>query len=417
MLSAIRVGKAFGDVRVLDDVSFDLRAGEVHVLAGENGAGKSTLIKILAGLYPEHDGTVARDASAGPISVIHQELSLVDSMSVEDNIHLGREHRHGPLLDRREQRRRARELCKLLDLDVDLSRPVGDFPMSVKNRIEIAKALSVNSRILIMDEPTSALTQPECEKFFELIAALRRRGCGIVYISHKMDEIYRLADRITVLRDGAWVGTADACSLPENEFVHWMIGRQLTEQYPARSAKPGNVALEVNDLAVPGLVDGVSLDVRAGEIVGVAGLQGAGNTELFNALFGVYGRPARGRARLEGRELSLSSPRASLREGVAYLTNDRKDSGLVTGMSVADNITLAALRNFSRGGWLVRGAETYAAQKHGMAILLISTEMPELLALSDRVLVMHRGRLTAGFSRERATQEKILRAAMGEFAA
>ncbi|MBI3558401.1 MAG: sugar ABC transporter ATP-binding protein [Deltaproteobacteria bacterium] len=481
LLTASNVGKSFGTVRVLDGVPFELRSGEVHVLAGENGAGKSTLIKILAGICSDFDGTV--DARGNHVSVIHQELSLIDSMSAEDNIFLGREPSRGPLLDRCTQRARAAEICGQLELEIDLNEPVENFAMSVKNRIEIAKALSLDARIIIMDEPTSALTKPECENFFELIEMLKASGCGIIYISHKMDEIYRLADRITVLRDGKWIGTANAAELSQGAFVHWMIGRELVEQFPARNPSLGEIRLSLKDFGVPGLVENFTLDARAGEIIGIAGLQGSGSSELFNGLFGAYGSNVRGEVKIDGEEFVVRSPRTSIAGQMAYVTNDRKDTGLVLGMNIAKNISLASLAGVSPYGWMSTHTETEKARAHGtslrirasgveqtvgelsggnqqkvvlakwletkpkillldeptrgvdvgakheiyelmnrltrqgITILMISTEMPELLAMSDRIMVLHRGQITAELPRAQATQEKILRAAMGEVAA
>jgi ABC-type sugar transport system ATPase subunit len=506
-LLALRgISKAFSGVPVLRDVDFDLRAGEVHVLAGENGAGKSTLIKIAAGVHTEYEGqlllrgTPARlgspqEAAACGISVIHQEMSLVDSMSVGDNIFLGREHTRpgtaGQWTDRRAQREAAHALCRQLGLDVDLDRPVEDFSLSVKNRIEIAKALAFDARIFVMDEPTSALTGPEVERLFAVVRQLTARGCGVVYITHRLEEIYRVADRISVLRDGRHVGTAPAAALPQAELIRRMIGRELSTQFPARAAHPGAERLRVDGLSVPRqvsgasgakrwLVEDVSLSARAGEVVGVAGLQGSGNTELLQGLFGAYGRLARGRVALDGAPFEIASPRRSVRRGLAYLTSDRKGTGLVLSLDVGRNVTLAALPALSPGGWLRGGRERAVAErqvralrirttgvdqevstlsggnqqkvalakwietsprvllldeptrgvdvgaKHeiyelvaqwsrdGLAILLVTSEMPELLGLSDRIVVMHRGRVTGELSRAEATQEKVLRAAMAD---
>ncbi len=506
LLHLSAIGKSFGPNRVLDGVSLDLRAGEVHVLAGENGAGKSTLIKILAGIHADYDGRVElagravrfaapHAANRAGIAVIHQELSLVDTMSVADNLFLGREPARigGWWLDRPAQRRRALELCRQLDLELsaeDLARPVGDFPLSAKNRIEIAKALSQEARILAMDEPTSALNGPEVKRLFALMETLKRQGCGIVYITHRMEEIYRVADRITVLRDGRWVGTARAADCPEPRLIQWMIGRELADYIPPRSgpARAGEqrprlavrgFGVPSPDPARPAAVRGFSVEVRPGEIVGLAGLQGAGCSELFQGLFGAYGRVCTGEVWIDGEPFVPSDPRHSIRRGLAYLTADRKGSGLVAGMSVAANISLASLPRVSPAGvlragvereragrqataldvrlasldqavgtlsggnqqkvvlakWLeteprvllleepTRGVdvgakhEIYALMRRwaadGMALLLISTEMPELLRLSDRILVLHRGGITGSFGRGEATPEKILAAAMG----
>jgi len=501
-----QIGKAFGPVRVLEGVSFDLNEGEVHILAGENGAGKSTLIKILAGIHQDFEGSIElrgkparfdspHDANRAGISVIHQEMSLIDSMTVLDNIELGRERSRlgGLLLDRRGQSARVLETCRQLDLDLsegDLSRPVGQFPLSVKNRIEIAKALAFDSRILVMDEPTSALNRAEVERLFTLVETLRRRGCGIIYITHKMEEIYRVADRITVLRDGRNVGTATAAECPEPRLIEWMIGRELAQHSrapaPQRDRGAGGAALEVRGFRVPHsnparppAVAGFSIDVGAGEIVGIAGLQGSGGTELFQGLFGSAGVACGGTVKIDGRPFRPRSPAHSIARGLSFLTADRKGSGLVPAMSVGHNITLASLARTSPGGvlrprresarasgqaralgiraasldqpvsslsggnqqkvvlakWLetqprillledpTRGvdigakAEIYALMEgwaaQGMAILMISSELPELLLLCDRIVTLHRGAVTGEFQRGDATQEKILAAAMG----
>jgi ribose transport system ATP-binding protein len=492
------IGKSFGGVAVLRGVEFELRAGEVHILAGENGAGKSTLIKILGGVHADYDGSIElagspvrftspHDAARQGIAVIHQEMSLIGPMSVADNIFLGREimQRWGGV-NFAAQRSRSAELLRQFGVQADPDQAVDSYPLSVQQMIEIAKALACESRIIVMDEPTSALTDPEVEKLFAIIGDLKARGCGIIYISHKMQEIYRVADRITVLRDGDCIGTRAASDLPEAELVRMMVGREITRQFVPRTASPGSARLQVDrfqlmDPAGTGrlVVNNVSFSVRAGEILGFAGLQGSGNSELLNGIFGVYGRPASGGMTLDGQAIEVTSPRAAIRHGLALLTNDRKSGGLVLGMTIRHNITLAGLAGFSPAGWLLPGREKSAAQgykddlrikstsvdqevgflsggnqqkvvlakwlatrpkvllldeptrgvdvgaKHeiyelmnrwtaeGVSILLITSEMPELLAMSDRILVMHRGQVTAAFDRGKATQEDILRAAMG----
>src|SRR2546428_1034008 len=266
LLTMTGISKSFVGVPVVRDVSFDLRPGEVRALAGENGAGKSTLMKIAAGVHTDYEGEIAllglpsrfsspQDAAARGISVIHQEMSLIDSMSVVDNIFLGRELTRSATArqwtDRSAQLRKAREFCEQLDLDIDLSRLVEDYSLSVKNRIEIAKALAFHARIFIMDEPTSALSGPEVDKLFGLIRQLKTRGCGIIYITHRMEEIYRIADRITVLRDGRHVGTAPAGKLSEPELIRWMIGRELSRHFPVRRTAIGGVRLEIDGLSGP----------------------------------------------------------------------------------------------------------------------------------------------------------------------
>src|SRR6266446_6169602 len=258
----------------------------------------------------------------------------------------------------------SREFCEQLDLDIDLSRPVEDYSLSVKNRIEIAKALAFNARIFIMDEPTSALSRPEVDKLFALVRQLKARGCGIIYITHRMEEIYGIADRITVLRDGRHVGTALAGDLAEAELIRWMIGRELSRQFPVRRTAIGAVRLEVHALSVPKpgaastkggswLVRDVSLSVRAGEIVGLAGLQGSGNTELLRGIFGAYGRVQQGKVSIDGERFEIQSPRRSVQQGLAYLTSDRKGTGLILGLGLAQNITLASLKAVSPALWMI----------------------------------------------------------------
>jgi ribose transport system ATP-binding protein len=491
------ITKRFGRVTVLQDVRFEIRSGEVHVLAGENGAGKSTLIKILAGIHTDFDGRIEIDgrevrprtpleANALGVAVIHQELSLIGPMSVADNIFLGRTPAVAGLVRDSLQQAEARRWIGQLGLDLDVRRPVEEFPVAIRQLIEIAKALSQNARVMVMDEPTSALNAPEVEKLFALIQSLKQRGCGIVYISHKMEEIERIADRITVLRDGQWIGTAPAPELPTPKFIEWMVGRDLGEQFPRRAPHPGaerlcleNFSVFPRGLAMKPSVQDVSLSVRAGEILGLGGLQGSGATELFLGLFGAYGTATRGRVRLDGKEVCFAAPRSAIASGVAMLTNDRKATGLILPLSIIANTTLAGLRELSPGGWRRPAREREAAERttapmrlhaaslelevgvlsggnqqkvamakwlqtrpklllldeptrgidiaakreiyqlmdewtaQGIAILLITSEMPELLTLSDRIVVMHRGRATAEFSRAQATPETILAAAMG----
>jgi ABC-type sugar transport system ATPase subunit len=418
-------------------------------------------------------------------------MSLVDSLSVLDNLFLGRELSTRGWVDRRTQVARALALCRELDLDfsvADLAQPVERFPLSVKNRIEIAKALTFEGRVLVMDEPTSALTAPEVDKLFALIERLKGRGCGIIYISHKMEEIYRIADRITVLRDGRRVGTATVAECPQRTLVEWMIGRELSQHFPPRNRPTIARAsvLEVKDFGVPNsapvrppAVKGISFVLRAGEIVGVAGLQGSGASELLQGLFGAVGASRSGHLRLRGVPFTPANPRASIARGLGYLTGDRKTTGLVAGLSVEENITLAALPKLCPGPWLRAAPQRAAAEeqiaalrirlasldqpvatlsggnqqkvalakwreteptillleeptrgvdvgaKHeiyemmnawtadGMAILLLSTELAELIGLCDRILVLHRGELAAELDRREATPDRILEAAMG----
>ena len=491
------ITKRFGDVTVLKDVRFEVRSGEVHVLAGENGAGKSTLIKILAGIYTDFEGRIEcngravrprtpLDASALGVAVIHQELSLIGAMSVADNIFLGRTPATTGLVLDAKQQNEARHWVGQLGLDLDVRQRVEQFPIAVQQQIEIAKALSQNARVIVMDEPTSALNAPEVEKLFALIRSLKQRGCGIVYISHKMEEIARIADRITVLRDGHWIGTAPAKELPTPKFIEWMVGRDLGEQFPRRKPHLGAERLRLENVSVfpagfsaKPAVQNVSFSVHAGEIVGLGGLQGSGASQLFLGLFGAYGKAVRGVVQLDGTRVCLAAPRQAIESGVALLTNDRKATGLILPLSIIANATLAAWPGLSVAGWRQPARERAAAARttalmrlraasldlevgalsggnqqkvaiakwlqnrpkvllldeptrgidvaakreiyqlmdqwtaEGMAILLITSEMPELLSLSDRIVVMHRGLVTAQFTRQQASPKAVLAAAMG----
>ena len=491
------VRKAFGGVEVLHGVDFDLRRGEVHALVGENGAGKSTLMKILCGVHTEYAGEIfldgrrvrfgsPRDAEAAGVAAIHQELSLVPDMTVAENIYLGAEPTtRVRTVDHRRMRRDAeRLLADRLGLHVDVNQPICELPIAVQQLVEVAKALSRDASILIMDEPTSALADAEAERLFDVIAQVKAASVGVVYISHKMEEIYRLADRITVLRDGDWVGTSPASELPQEQMITWMVGRTIDQFFPKVAKEPGDEVLRVERLSLRQpdtgklLVDDVSFGVRRGEIVGLGGLMGCGHSELLGAIFGRFPRQPRSRVLIGGQALPSGSPTASIARGMALLTNDRKVSGLVLPMSILHNMTLAALkraapREWLRGGlewrlaepfvdrlgvrlrslydevvtlsggnqqkvvlakWLMtqpkvllldeptRGIDVGAKQDiyeqmnqlaaRGLGIVLITSELPELLGMSDRILVMCRGRITAELTRDEATQERVMAAAM-----
>jgi len=491
------ITKRFGETAVLDDVQFEVRRGEVHVLAGENGAGKSTLIKILAGIHTDFDGSIQingrnvrpktpLEANALGVAVIHQELSLVGPMSVADNIFLGRTPACIGMVRDIEQKQNAAHWAHQLGLDIDVQKPVEHFSIAIQQLIEIAKALSQNANVIVMDEPTSALNAPEVERLFAQVQSLKARGCGIVYITHRMEEIERIADRITVLRDGKWIGTACAKELPVPKLIQWMVGREVAEQFPHHTPHLGGERLRLENVSVfPGgfsrheAVQNVSLTVRAGEILGIGGLQGSGASELLHGLFGAYGPGTHGAMFLDGKKVAFKSPRQAIESGVALLTNDRKATGLVLPLSIIANATLAGLRELSPGGWRhpmherettekitsliklratslelqvgrlsggnqqkvaiakwlqtrprlllldepTRGIDVSAKREiyqlmdewtaQGIAILLITSEMPELLTLSDRIMVLHRGGCVGEFSRQQATPEKILAAAMG----
>ncbi|MFA7691785.1 MAG: sugar ABC transporter ATP-binding protein [Candidatus Hydrogenedentes bacterium] len=492
------IGKSFSGQPVLNAVDFSLRAGEIHVLAGENGAGKSTLMRVLCGVYQDYEGELLlngvkerfkspQDAARKGISIIHQELSLIPSMTVSDNIFLARETdlRWGWLRFSSERKRCIRILSRL-GVKAQAQDRVDTYPIGVQQSIEVAKALAFDARILVMDEPTSALTEPEVDRLFAVMEDLKKDGCGIIYITHKMEEIYRVADRITVLRDGHYIGTADREDLSREQLIHWMVGREVSES--ARREKPslGETVLDIRRFTVPDpggrprpAVDRVSFSLHAGEIVGLAGLQGSGADVLLNALYGSYGSCTTGELYVEGRAYTPRSPKHALDRGIALLCGDRKREGLVLPMSITHNISLAALARFSPRGLLredreqraaeesrshfgirvasldhpvetlsggnqqkvvlakclqtqprilllnepTRGVDVGAKQEiyallnrwtaQGIAILLISTEMPELLALSDRIIALHRGHMTATFQGSDVSAETVLAASMG----
>jgi len=497
LLQMVGIRKAFSGIHALCGVDFSVSRGEVHGLVGENGAGKSTLMRILSGALQPDGGQILLDgvsvrltspqiAQRLGIAMIHQELSLVPSISAAANIVLNREPRGAlGLLCTARMHQIAADLMARLQTPIDVTRPAEEFNIATQQMVEVAKALSYDARLIIMDEPTSALSDAEVERLFETVRGLRERGVAIVYISHKMEEIYAICDRITVLRDGAYVGTAAASELPTEQLIHWMVGRQIAQLFPKRHVESGDTVLQVESLTLAAadgtdrkLVDDVSLSVRAGEILGIAGLRGSGASELMGCIFGSYGRRRQGTVRVRGEDATSASPKAAIGHGIAMLTNDRKATGLVLPMSVLHNMTLPSLPALAPWGIVRRRAEQDAAEPlrksldiraasvdvevnalsggnqqkvalakwlmadpsvllldeptrgidvgakaeiyelmnrlaaAGKAIVLTTSELPELLAMSDRIVVMHRGRVTAQFAAAQATQESIMAAAM-----
>ncbi len=488
LLRVTDLRKSYPGVVALGGVDLDVRAGEVLALVGENGAGKSTLIRIVAGAQRADAGEVVLDGldlrgrnpaavAAAGVAVVYQEQSLVPQLSVRANLHLGRE-RHAGWLSTREETARAREALTRLGLgDLDVETPVAALDVAVRQLVEIARALLADARLLILDEPTAALTPREAEHLFAVVAELRARGLGIVFVSHRLDEVFRLADRIAVLRDGARVGVWPTGELDRARLIELMVGRPLEREFPRRAAAIGDVVLEARGVG-GGPVRDVDLALRAGEVVGLAGLVGAGRTELARLLFGAD-RLVAGEIRLDGRPLRLRSPRDAIARGICLLTEDRKGQGLVLGLSARENFALANLDLWSRGGWLDRRAEAGAfdrfanslrlkvsgpaqlagelsggnqqkllvarwlvrdarviivdeptrgidvGAKHeiylllndlaarGKAILMISSELPEVLGMSDRVLVMHEGRLAGEIANPAdATQADVMALAL-----
>ena len=482
--------KSFPGVKALSGVRFEVRAGEVHALLGENGAGKSTLIKIVSGVYRPDAGTIRIDgretrfaspqeAQAAGIATVYQELLLFPDLTVAENIFLG----HAPRsrwggIDWRRMRARAAAILASLDIhELDPSAPVRSLSVANRQRVEIAKALSLNARVLILDEPTAALPEADVVRLFDTVRRLRARGVGVVYISHRMAEIFTLADRVTVLRDGQYVATRPVARTTEPELIAMMVGRTIDQLFPKGAATVGEPVLEVRDLVAPPVVRGVSLIVRKGEIVGLAGLIGSGRSELAQAVFGITPR-ASGEIRLAGRPARIASAGEAKRQGIAYVPEDRATQGLVRPMTVRENVSLAVLRRIAKHGFIDRGAEDRLARDAirrfnirafgpeqvagklsggnqqkvvlgkwlaaeprllimdeptrgidvgakaeihklmreladaGLGVLMISSELPEILGMSDRILVMREGKIVAEFARGEADQETIARAMM-----
>jgi rhamnose transport system ATP-binding protein len=491
ILDLQQISKSFPGVQALANVDFDLFPGEIHALVGENGAGKSTLIKIVAGVYRPNSGTVLfnmqrahiltpRQALEMGISVIYQESSLYNELSVAENVFMGHHPKKGFLrnVDWDALFQRAQEVFARLGVEMDVQAKVGGLSTANRQRVEMAKALSQDAKILVMDEPTAALAQQDVEALFRTVRILREHGVGIIYISHRLEEVFELADRVTVLRDGRRVDTKPVSDVSPGQLVSMMVGRTLDTLFPKRTATIGKTVLRVEHLSYDGLTEDVTFEVRHGEIVGLAGLVGAGRSELAQVLFGIY--PAQsGVIYLNEQKVRVKSPRQAMAFGLAYVPEDRQRQGLILPMTVRENITLAYLDHLTRIGfpssreenrisadsvgrlqirtpslsqrvmnlsggnqqkvvvskWLVsqpkilildeptRGidvgakAEIHALMtqlaQQGLGILMISSELPEILGMSDRILVMRKGTIAGEYSRAEATQERIISTAMG----
>lgn len=498
-LSIQNIGKRFGGVIALSDVTFDVSPGSFHAVCGENGAGKSTLMKILSGVLTDYEGQIqldgqarvfggTRDAEAAGIAIIHQELNLVEELSAAANVFLGREPT-GPLgiLRIREMERAAGEIFRRLDCEIDPAVPVSALRVGDQQLVEIAKALSLLESnasevapVLIMDEPTSALTESETERLFRVIETLREAGTTILYISHKMEEVFRLSDTVTVLRDGQHVKTCPRDEITPTEVIHQMVGREI-ENTALGGRTPGDVVLRITDLSLPNphgnrdRLSNVSFELRAGEVVGVAGLMGAGRTELLESIFGASETRPNGEVELNGSKVRFSGPYAAKNAGVAMVTEDRKRLGLLPHMSVRENITLSSLGDVASAGVISSRAENAAAEasiddlrvktdgpeagvmslsggnqqkcviarwlrtnpkvlllddptrgvdvgakaelykiiddlsrNKNLAVLVTSSELPELITLCDRILVLCEGRLTGEVSRDNFSEATIM---------
>ncbi|WP_092949479.1 sugar ABC transporter ATP-binding protein [Roseateles sp. YR242] len=491
MLRLAGIRKAFAGVTVLDQVDFDVFPGEVHALCGENGAGKSTLMKIMSGIYQPDGGSLlcggeerrfssTQEAEAHGVVMIHQELNLIPHLTVAENIFLAREPRRGWFIDQRQLRADAQACLDRLGVAISPRSVVHGLSVAQQQMVEIAKALSMNASVLIMDEPTSSLTESETAQLFKVVRELKAAGVGVVYISHRLDEMAQIVDRVTVLRDGKRVGHSRFGETSVDEIVARMVGRPLEDKFPARRSVPTNdTLLAVRDLCRPGVFSPVSFELKRGEILGFAGLMGAGRTEVARALFGADPNCG-GEVRLQGRTLRIRSPRDAIREGIAYVSEDRKATGLAVKMTVAENITMAHLgRVCRRFGFIRRGVERRTAQEfierlgirtagphqvarllsggnqqkvviakwlfrqprviifdeptrgidvgakysiyelmdqlatEGIGVILISSELPEILGMTDRVAVFHEGHLVQTLPTRATDQEEIMHYASG----
>ena len=479
--------KSFGPVKALKGVDLDLRAGEVHALMGENGAGKSTLMKVLTGIHDANEGTIhyngkqvtyskPKDAMEDGIVIVHQELNMMTHLTVAQNIFIGREEfRHNWLIDDGASIKKAKKLFDLLKLDINPTEKVGNLTVGKQQMVEIAKALSMDAKVIVFDEPTAALTESEINELFVIIDDLRSKGVGIIYISHRMDEIARITDRVTVMRDGEYVGTVNTKETTKDEIIAMMVGRTIYEDPKAASAVADDapVVLEVKNLNAGSSVKDVSFQLRKGEILGFSGLMGAGRTEVARLLFGADKKES-GTIFVNGKEVTINSPQDAIREGIGYLSEDRKRFGCIVDMTIADNTVMTNLdhyikgfliddreivrvsdkfvdslktktpsskqlvRNLSGGNqqkvviakWLeqnsdilifdepTRGIDVGAKSEiytlmndlvaQGKSIIMISSELTEILRMSDRIVVMCEGRKTGELDISQATQERIL---------
>ncbi|MGI8476933.1 MAG: sugar ABC transporter ATP-binding protein [Thermomicrobiales bacterium] len=484
------VSKRFGATQALDDVSLALFPGEIHALLGENGAGKSTLIKIVTGIQQQDAGellidgaavrvTSSQDAQRLGVAAMYQEPMTFPDLSVAENIFIGH-HNRGRIVDHRRMEREAGEVLARLDVRLDVGEPARGLTLAEQQMGEIAKAISLDARVLIMDEPTASLSAHEVQRLFRIVAGLRAQGVAILFISHRMEEVFEIADRVTILRDGRWISTTPRAELTPASAIRGMVGRNVVELFRRERRTPGAVRLAVDGLSREGRFQGISFELRAGEVLGFAGLVGAGRTDVGLALFGIA--PADGGTiELDSAPVTVTSPRQAMGLGIAYSTEDRRQLGLIMPLSIASNVSLPSLpRYLSRFGLVKRTEERASAEEFrkrlsiraasvdtptsslsggnqqkvviskwletkpkvlildeptrgidvgakvevhqlvddlaaaGMAIILISSDLPEVLAMSDRILVMREGRQMGVFDHREATQEKVLSAAMGQ---
>jgi len=482
------IGKTFPGVRALEGVQLTVKEGQVHALLGENGAGKSTLIKILSGAYRKDEGQILfegqpveirdpHDAQALGISTIYQEFNLAHDLTVAENVFLGHLPTKGGRVDWSTVKARTREILDTLGVELSVDAPISSLPIAEQQLVEIAKALNRKTRILIMDEPSALLGEKDLDNLFRVVRSLQAQGIGIIYISHRLREIFELADEVTVLKDGRYVATRKVSEVTMDDLVKLMIGRDLKDVYPKRTVEQGDVLLEVSNLSQSKLLRDISFQLHAGEIVGFAGIVGSGRTELARAIFGAD--PSSGEMRIAGKLYKPHSPAAAIRNGVALVTEDRKAQGLFLQLSVRINTTISGLRRLTRLGvinfgkeltlvkrmiqelriktptpsflvlnmsggnqqkvvlarWLSVGTRIFMMDeptrgidvgskseiyqimdeltKQGVGIIMISSELPEVLGMSDRIMVMRQGRIVKELSRAEASEETIMQYAVG----
>mgnify|MGYP004456703727 FL=1 len=485
IVSMNNISKTFPGVKALDNVHFELRSGEVMALLGENGAGKSTLMKILSGVYTRDGGTMEifgksyddltpKQAQEAGVAIIHQELNMCKHLSVAENMFLGREMVGKGILDNRKMRQEARNILNELKIDIDPDQTVGDLPVSKQQMVEIAKALSIHAKILIMDEPTSALTAREIEDLFRIIKDLKAQGCGIVYISHRLEELAEIVDRVTIMRDGQYITDGNFKDMTMDQIITNMVGREIKEKFPRVTCTKGKKVFEVKNLNAGRMVRDINFSLYEGEIVGFAGLMGAGRTETTRAIFGVDAKDS-GEFYLDGQKIEIHNPMDAIKNGVVLAPEDRKKDGLCTKLSIRQNLALPnldiicsklgvirkskedelceeAVRNLRIktpnveidsgnlsggnqqkvvvGKWLARNSrvvifdeptrgidvgakvEIYNLmndlKKQGIAVMFVSSEMPEVMGIADRIIVMCDGRITGELMANEATQNQIL---------
>lgn len=488
ILEMLNVSKTFGKNKVLDDISLKVRRGTVHALVGENGAGKSTMMKILLGLYTSDTGKImmdgrelshhsAQDALKAGIAMVHQELSSILDMTVTDNIFLGKEKLRCGLVAQEEQNEEVKNLLQTLKIDVSPKEKLRNLSTAYAQLVEIAKAISYNAKLIIMDEPTSSLSEKEAENLLNTIKMLRDKGTSIIYISHKLDEIFKIADDVTVLCDGKCIVTDAVTNFTPGRLIQNMVGRELKQMYPAHEGKTGEELLRVEGFSKKGMYQDITFSAYAGEILGIAGLIGAGRTELLSSVFGIM-KPDAGKVYIRGRRANIRQPKDAIRQGIGMVTEDRRLTGIFAPLSVADNMAMpnygfymkgifvnesgavkdcdkqkkslkikasslkARITNLSGGNqqkvllsrWLMRsdidilivdeptrGIDVMAKYEissllcefvnQGKTVIMISSELPEVIGMSDRVMVMHEGRMTGFLSREELTQENVMQLA------